>query len=330
MDKEIINFVKNAKEDYLRRQRNVYSLANFEQLGFYFYLGEGISKILKNRKKSNYKKETLQSISEELTKEIGIGFSRPLLNKTVIFYTKYKKCSTLSNNLTWSMICELIFIKNDDERKFYEIECVKERWSVRDLRRQIKSCYYQRKLLANQNAIVETKNQLTTIGNQISKPQDIIVNPVVLNFFKSKEKLKEKEIENSITQHLKEFFLELGTGFKFIDNQYQITINTNNYFVDLVFYNVILKAFVLIELKASPLTHTAVGQINLYLNYFKQYINQPGDNDPIGIIMCTDTNNLRIEYALGNISNQIFVTKYITHLPKKEDLERELLLARKK
>lgn len=325
---ELINLLINKQ---INTRNNATYCLNQMLLEMNMFFGKYISDYIEeNKKQKNCKKLTISKISEELTKQLGKGYSRQNLSKMLIFYTLYKKCSEVPSNLSWSQICELLYIKNINERKFYEIECVKQRWSSTELRRQIQTGYYQRVLLGSKENIQTKANQLSTIGNEIIEPRDILVDPIVLNFFKQQTNLKEKDIETGIIGHLKEFLLELGSGFRFIDNQYQFNIGNKKYFVDLVFYNEVLKCYVLIELKSAPFHKDVIGQINTYLNYFKSNINKPGDNDPIGIVMCTDFEHIQVEYALGNISNQIFVTKYITHLPKKEDLERELLLAQKK
>lgn len=324
--KLIVN-LKNAIET---TKTTVLYNVNTELLKLYMYIGEQIQKDIEEHKgKSDYKKHTISAISTELTKEFGSGYSRRNLKAMLDFYIIYKNWETVFPTLSWGHYFTLLNIKDECERKFYEIQCNKERWSVRDLKRQIQTGYYERVLLGSSENIQTKKNQLSTVRKQIVEPRDVLVDPVVLNFFKQKANLKEKDIETGIIEHLKEFLLELGSGFRFIDNQYQFNIDNKKYFVDLVFYNEILKCYVLIELKSAPFHKDVIGQINTYLNYFKNNKNKPGDTDPIGIVMCTDFEHIQVEYALGNISNQIFVTKYITHLPKKEDLKRELLLAQK-
>lgn len=321
----------NLKYAIENTKSNIVYNVNVELLKLYMYIGEQIQKDIEEHKgKSDYKKHTISAISTMLTNEYGKGYSRRNLRAMLIFYNIYKKWESLTPTLSWNHYIELLSLKSDAERRFYEIECTKQRWSMRELRRQIKTGYYQRVLLAAKDQIPEKVGQLTSVGKDIIEPKDVLVDPIVLNFFKQKTNLKEKDIETGIISHMKEFLLELGSGFRFIDNQYQFNIDNKKYFVDLVFYNEVLKCYVLIELKSAPFHKDVIGQINTYLNYFKSNINKPGDNDPIGIVMCTDFEHIQVEYALGNISNQIFVTKYITHLPKKEDLERELLLAQKK
>ena len=324
------NLILNLKQAIENTKTNIIYNVNRELLKLYMYIGEQIQKdIEKHKGKSDYKKHTISAISLELTKEFGAGYSRQNISRMLIFYTLYKKCSAVPSNLSWTQISEILYIKNDRERAFYAVECANQRWSSRELRRQIQSGYYQRILLGSKENAQEKINQLATVGNKITETRDVLVDPIVLNFFKQKTNLKEKDIETGIITHMKEFLLELGSGFKFIDNQYQFNIDNKKYFVDLVFYNEVLKCYVLIELKATPFQKNVAGQINTYLNYFKNNINKVGDSDPIGIIMCTDFDHIQVEYALGNISNKIFVTKYITHLPKKEDLENELLMVQK-
>lgn len=318
------NLIKDLRKIIESSRNTIYRQVNTELLKMYLCIGEKISESLNNKTRNAEKRMTITSISKDLSKEYGKGYSRRNLSLMLIFYTKYKKWEAVPPTLNWSHFIELLSIKNGNELNFYQELCCQNHWSQRELRRQIKSGLYQRTLLANPNDIQTLKNQTISKDGFYSTPKNILKEPFVLEFFKHREKFLEKDLEESILSHMKEFMLELGQGFLFMGNQYHLNIENKHYYVDLVFYNKILNSYVLIELKAKPVDHNAIGQINMYLNYFKEHINQKDDNDPIGIIMCTDKNNIEVEYALGGMSNQIFVSKYITHLPKKEDLEKEL------
>ncbi len=212
-NKLVIN-LKNAIET--TKAKIIYNV-NTELLKLYMYIGEQIQKdIDSNKGKSDYKKRTISSISNELTKEFGSGYSRRNIKAMLNFYIIYKNWETLFPTLSWGHYFCLLNVKNDEERKFYEIECAKQRWSVRDLKRQIQSGYYQRILLGSKENIEAKKNQLSTLGNQIVEPKDVMVDPIVINFFKKGFNLREKEIEKGIITHMKEFLLELGSGFRFI------------------------------------------------------------------------------------------------------------------
>ena len=205
---------------------------------------------------------------------------------------------------------------------FYEKECINSNWSVRELKRQINTCLYERILLSkseiNKKAIID----LAHYGNEINSPEDLIKDPYVFEFIDIPEKalLLESDFEKALIDKLKDFILELGKGFMFVGNQQRITIDNNHYYVDLVFYNKILKSYVLIELKTGKFIPSAVGQLNMYLNYYANEINDENDNSPIGIILCTEKDNIAVEYALGNLNSQIFASKYVLYIPKKEEL----------
>lgn len=319
-NKQLIQDLKRIIES----SRNmIYRQVNTELLKMYMLIGQELSRTIEpKRGKPPSNSKTLSSVSKELTKSYGNGFSRQNLSFMIIFYKDYGNCQPLVSNLSWAHYTILLSIKNIEERKYYENACVLNTWSKRELTRQVKSCAYERSLLGDK---LSTKFKNDNQSQKFLTKKFPLKEPIVLEFFKHREKFLEKDLEESILRHMKQFMLELGQGFLFMGNQYHLNIENKHYYVDLVLYNKILNSYVLIELKAKPVDHNAVGQINLYLNYFKEHINQKDDNDPIGIIMCTDKNNIEVEYALGGMSNQIFVSKYITHLPKKEDLEKELI-----
>ena len=257
-----------------------------------------------NSKRAEYGKKLLKELSKKLTKEYGKGFSK----------------SNLFN-------MRILSISDDKERAFYERECENSRWSVRELKRQLSTSLYQRLLLSSGEINKKKVLELSKVGNVIQKPQDIIKDPYVFEFLGLPEdkSLLESDLENSLVKHIEKFLLELGKGFMFVGSQYRITLGNNHYYVDMVFYNKVLRSYVLIELKTSKLMPEAVGQMNMYLNYFKAEVNDEFDNEPVGIILCTDKENgIQSEYALGGLSNQIFASKYTLYIPNKEVLENEV------
>ena len=279
-----------------------------------------------NKQRAEYGKQVLNELSKRLTKEFGKGFSRSNLHWMRMLYIKYPICQTLSNKLTWSHYCELLTIADDDKRMFYEKECVNAGWSFRELKRQIDSSLFERLLLSDGKANKEKVLQLASKGIEISQPSDIIKDPYVFEFLGIPEKkpVMESDLERMLVKGIEDFLLELGRGFMFVGTQQRVTLNNTHYYVDMVFYNKILKAYVLIELKRTKLTPEAVGQLNMYLNYYATEVNDEGDNPPIGIILCTEKDNLTAEYALGGLSNQIFASKYTLCLPDKEQLIAEV------
>lgn len=260
--------------------------------------------------------------SKTLTKEFGKGFSRFNLQNMRVFYLRYPICQTLSGKLSWSHYCELLSISDEDKRSFYEKECVNSGWSVRELKRQIESSLFERLLLSKGSANKEQVLELATRGVDYSKPENVIKDPYVFEFLGIPENkpMLESDLEKALVRRIEDFLLELGKGFMFVGTQQRVTLNNTHYYVDMVFYNKIFRAYVLIELKTGKLTPEAVGQINMYLNYYAAEINDPDDNPPIGIVLCTDKDDVAAEYALGGLSNQIFASRYVLHMPNKDQL----------
>lgn len=222
------------------------------------------------------------------------------------FYLTYQKCQTLSGKLSWSHYCELLSISDPDKRSFYEKEAVNSNWSVRELKRQIASSLFERLLLSKGDVNKEKVLALAAKGNEIAQPED--------------KPFLESDLERALVQQIEKFLLELGRGFMFVGTQQRVTINNTHYYVDMVFYNKILRAYVLIELKTIKLTPEAAGQINMYLNYYANEVNDPDDNPPIGIILCSDKDSITAEYALGGLSNNIFASRYVLYMPNKDQL----------
>lgn len=240
-----------------------------------------------------------------------------------LLYIKYPKSETLSHKLSWSHYFEILKVDNDLARNFYEKQCINEYWSVRELRRQKNSMLFERLALSKDK---EGILKLSSHGQAIINPGDLIKEPYVLEFLNIPEHFSysELELEQKIIENLQHFILELGKGFAFIKRQFRISFDSRHHYVHLVFYHRILKCFVLIDLKIGEADHADVGQMNMYLNYFRTEENVEGDNEPIGIILSTEKNSVKMEYALGGISNQLFVSKYQLYLPQKEELQREL------
>lgn len=275
-----------------------------------------------------YKVNLIRELSKKLTNKYDRVFSKSNIYNMISFYTNYNSVQSLTGQLTWTHYCELISINDKDRRTFYEKECVNAKWSVRELKRQIASSLYERLLLSNGESNKQTILNLALKGNEISTPEDMIKDPYVFDFLGLPEDkpMFESDLERVLVIHIEKFLLELGKGFMFVGTQQRVTYNNRHYYADMVFYNKILKAYVLIELKTTQLMPEAVGQLNMYLNYYKAEVNDDGDNDPIGIILYTDKGNVNLEYALGGLSNQIFASKYITYMPNKEDMIRQVEL----
>ena len=308
-------------------RKQVVSQVNTALLTTYWNVGRLIVEDEQNSEhRAEYGKQVLKELSKRLTEAFGKGFSRANLQWMRLLYIKYPICQTLSSKLSWSHYCELLGISDDAKRSFYEQECINARWSFRELKRQIDSSLFERLLLSDGQANKEKVLLLAAKGVEINRPSDIIKDPYVFEFIGIPENkpMMESDLERMLVRGIEDFLLELGRGFMFVGTQQRVTMNNTHYYVDMVFYNKILKAYVLIELKRTKLTPEAAGQLNMYLNYYATEVNDEGDNPPIGIILCTDKDSLTAEYALGGLSNQIFASKYTLCLPNKEQLIAEV------
>ena len=279
-----------------------------------------------NSDRAEYGKQLVTDLSKRLTKEYGKGFSRSNLQNMRNFYLSYPICQTLSGKLSWSHYCELLSISDEQKRSFYEKETINANWSVRELKRQIKTSLFERLLLSSGDENKEKVLELALKGNEINKASDVVKDPYVFEFLGIPEEkpIMESDLEKALIAHIEKFLLELGKGFMYVGSQQRVTLGNTHYYVDMVFYNKILKSYVLIELKTGKLMPEAVGQINMYLNYYKTEVNDDTDNEPIGIILCTDKDSIQAEYALGSLSNKIFASKYTLYIPDREQLEEQV------
>ena len=280
----------------------------------------------KNKERAEYGEQTLKTLSMRLTKELGNGFSVSNLQFMRRLYLIYPKQQTLSVKLSWSHYCELMTISDDSKRSFYEKECIASRWSVRELKRQLDSSLYEKLLLSRGKEHKEVVKRLAEKGQEIEKPEDILKDPYVFEFagLPENKPVLEADLENALVNHIEKFLLELGKGFMFVGRQQRITFDNEHYYADMVFYNKILRAYVIIELKTRKLLPAAAGQLNMYLNYYKAEINDADDNNPIGIILCTDKPSAKIEYVLGGLENRIFASKYVLYFPDRKTMEEEV------
>lgn len=306
---------------------NVAKQVNNEILITYWKIGELIVRFEQNDKvRAEYGGETLKQLSKEMTSEFGKGFSRSNLQNMRKFYLTYKKCQSVTGKLSWTHYCELLSISDIDKRSFYEKEALNSNWSVRELKRQINTSLFERLLLSDGNLNKEKLYTLSTKGIELNNPANVIKDPYVFEFLGLPEDkpIMENDLEKSLVQQIEKFLLELGRGFMFVGTQQRVTINNTHFYVDMVFYNKPLRSYVLIELKTTKLMPEAAGQLNMYLNYYEQEVNEETDNKPIGIILCTDKDALTAEYALGGLSNNIFASKYTYYIPNKEILLAEV------
>jgi len=306
-----------------KARKSVYTKVNQILVKTYWDIGKKIVEFKQKEGMAKYGSKLFNTLARDLRKRYGKGFSRSNVIYMRLLYLKYQKSQTLSDQLTWSHYVELLMIDNNLERSFYEKQCVKENWSVRELKRQKNSALFERIAFSkDKKEILE----LAQKGHIIKKAEDLVKDPYVLEFLGISEdyKYSEKELEKKIIDNLQKFLLELGKGFTFVSRQFRMTLGNRHYYVDLVFYHRILKCFVLMDLKIGRVTHADIGQMNMYINYFKKEEMTQEDNEPIGIILTKEKDRVVVEYALGGISNKLFVSKYKLYLPTKEELEKEV------
>jgi predicted nuclease of restriction endonuclease-like (RecB) superfamily len=320
IDNKMIDQIKTLLEN---ARQKVAVEVNTTLLTTYWQIGKIIvENEQKHSDNAEYKKQTMRQLSKVLTNEYGKGFSRSNLYNMRLLYLTHKSVQTLSGRLSWSHYSELLMISDESKRSFYEKECVNAHWSVRELKRQIDSCLFERLLLSNGDVNREKVLSLALNGNEIAKPEDIIRDPYVFEFLGIPEDkpFLESNLEEALVAQIEKFLLELGRGFMFVGTQQRVTFNNHHYYVDMVFYNKILHSYVLVELKTTKLMPEAAGQLNMYLNYYANEVNDKDDNPPVGIILCTDKGNCDMQYVLGGLTNQIFASKYVLQMPRKEQL----------
>jgi predicted nuclease of restriction endonuclease-like (RecB) superfamily len=318
-------FIKEIKELLKSARNKVYQNINEIMTKTYFEIGKKIvEEEQKGKSRADYGKALLKNLSIELTKEFGKGFSVANLKNMRQFYLSFKNRQIVSSEfkLSYSHYIFLSRIKNDDERKFYEIEAIKNNWSLRELKRQFDSALFERLALSKDKQKVK---ELSQKGQVIQSPKDLIKEPYVLEFLGLEEKsyYSESELEQKLIDKLEHFLLELGRGFTFVARQKRFSFDEEHFRVDLVFYNRLLRCFVLIDLKIGKLKHQDIGQMMMYVNYFDRFEKTEDENPTIGIILCKDKNETLVELTLPK-NSQIFASKYQTILPDKEELKKLL------
>ena len=324
VDSDYQQLVSNITSLWHQAKENAISAVNTELLDANWQTGKYIVEFEQGGKvRAEYGKQLLVNLAKDLTLQNGRGFSRSNLSYMRKFYLSFPKCETVSHKLTWSHYFEILKCDEPLEMQFYLKQCIKEGWKVRELKRQMKSALFQRLALStDKEGVLALANE----GRQVMKPQDIIRDPFVLEFtgLPPKKRYKENDLEAALKSNMEQFLLELGRGFAFIGRQYVMHIGSRQFKVDLVFYHCILKCYVLIDLKRAEIKHNDIGQMNLYLNFFKTEVCQPDDNPPIGIVLGAKKDELLMEYALQGITNQLFAARYQLYLPKREELQEQL------
>ena len=335
------DFLKNVSDVLLRAQKNAKTAVNLSMVYAYFEIGRMIIEEEQHgENRAAYGAQILKVLSDYLTQVYGKGYSVANLKNIRQFYKVYSgdqigetvfsqfdHLPTVSTGrkffLSWSHYLKLMRIDNIEERHFYEIESVKNNWSLSELKRQYNSALYERLALSTDKDKVY---RLALEGQRVETPKDAVKDPYVLEFLGLKElpEYSESELESRIIDHLQQFLLELGTGFSFIGRQVRFTFDEEHFVVDLVFYNRLLRCFVLFDLKIGELKHQDIGQMQMYVHYYDRKVKLADENPTIGILLCREKNNAVVEMTLPEDNAQIFASKYETVLPSKEALQKLL------
>ena len=319
IDSKEVDVLYNDIKKLVEESRNrVYKTVNIEMIKLYWNIGKMIIEKQSGNKKAKYNDYITKELSIRLTTVFGKGFSKRNLERMRKFYLCYPIATTLSSQLSWSHYLELIKIEDDAKRNFYMYECINSNWNVRELARQRSTLLYERVYNAkDKNKILEISNK----GFIVNEPKDIIKDPFVLEFLDIKENTNylESDLEKNILNHLKEFLLELGKGFTYVGNQVRITFDTEHYYPDLLFYNRILKCFVIIDLKIGKVTHKDIGQMQMYVNYYDRNVKTLDENKTIGILLSTDKNETIVKYTLPEDNNTIFSAEFKLTIPSKQE-----------
>ena len=320
------NTYGKVRETVLTAKNKVYSAVNFAMVEAYWEIGKEIYEAQNGYERAEYGKGLLEYLSKELTAEFGKGFDESNLRKMRQFYLTFQIRDTLCPELSWSHYRLLMRIEDDSRREFYLKECADTNWSVRQLERQINSFFYERLLAAQKEHRAEIEGEIQTTEPK-TDPEYILKDPYILEFLDLKENVKYSEsgIEQGLIDKLQEFLLELGKGFSFVARQKRIsTDDGEHYYIDLVFYNYILKCFVVVDLKAGKLNYQDIGQIDFYVRLFNDKIKQTDDNPTIGIVLCADKSDTVVKYSVLSDNENLFTSKYKLYLPTEEELKREL------
>ena len=311
-----------------RARERIAATANTALVETYWNTGRYIVEYEQNGlDRAKYGSRLLSTLARDLTLKHGSGFNRNNLQYMRKLYRAFPICTTLSCKLSWSHYLEILKCSDELEIGFYVAECVRSNWNVRELRRQMKSSLFERLALSkDKQGVLELAHK----GNEVQSPEDILRDHYVLEFsgIRPGVRYRERRLHDALVEHMKNFMLELGKGFAFVASEYRIPLNTSKpCHVDLVFYNYFLKCFVLIDLKRDMVEYGDVGQMNMYLNYFKSEEGTPSDAAPIGIVLGARKDDLVVQFATEGITNRIFVSRYQLYLPDKEQLRRELAYA---
>lgn len=301
---------QSVKELIIQSREKMFRVANSTLLLTYWQIGKLIVEDeQKGKERAEYGKYTLKNLSKRLTLEFGKGFDESNLRNMRSFYQAFPICDALRHELSWTHYRLLIRLDNEDKINYYISESIQNNWNSRDLKRQINALAYER-------VLEHTKNTTETIHN-------VLKDPYIFEFLglKPDEKISEKDLETAIIDHIQKFLLEFGKGFAFVARQQHIATDTSDFYIDLVFYNYILKCFVIIDLKTGELSHQDIGQIDMYVRMYDDLKRGEGDNPTIGILLCSEKDETIVKYSVLNDKNNLFASKYLLYLPKEEELK---------
>lgn len=320
MTKDFYDEIKKILTD---ARNKVYQTANFAMVEAYWQIGKSIVEEQNGEERAEYGIGLLKELSKQMTKDFGKGFTVSNLKNMRQFYLTFPNGYALRSELSWTHYRLLMRVENENARQFYMEEAIKSQWSTRQLERQITTFFYER-LLSSKNKEKVVREIQTTEPRETA--EDIIRDPYVLEFLglSSNDDFFESDLEQALITHLQKFLLELGRGFSFVARQKRITFDGRHFRIDLVFYNYILKSFVLIDLKIGDHTHQDLGQMQMYVHYYERKLMNEGDNPPIGIVLCADKSDAVVRYTLPEDETQVFASKYKLYLPTEEELLKEL------
>lgn len=328
-DNSLTGFVNEIRSIINTARANAVRSVDFCRVQMYWAIGQRIvEKEQQGKERADYGSYLIRNLAREIEPEFGSGFGVRQLEMCRQFYRVYPIANALRSQLNWSQYRMLIQIPDADKREYYELEAVNEGWTGRQLERQINSLLYERLLLSND------KEQVLAVARRQrvpESPHEIIKDPMVLEFLGLERKAAyyEKDVESAIISHIADFLLEMGKGFSFIARQKRLLVEDDEYFADLVFYNRLLRSFVIIEIKDHKLTHQDLGQLQLYVNYYDRYERTADENPTIGILLCTDKNDTAVKLALPEDNKTILASKYQLYLPTAEQLISEINEAKK-
>ena len=321
------NYISEIKKILKNARQKAYTAVNSAMVEAYWEIGRRIvEEEQRGKERAEYGKEIVKNLSKELTEEFGKGFSRRTLwemRKLYVYFSDYEKVRTLFAQLTWSHFQKVLRVSNEKARIFYLTEAAENMWSVRTLDRNISTLYYNRIVASIDKKIVENEMKEKTKKLQA---EEFIKNPVVLEFLDLPTNMSytENELEKALTDDIQKFMMELGKGFAFVERQQHIRTENSDFYIDLVFYNYILKCFVIVELKTEKLTHQDIGQLDMYVRMYDDLKKQENDNPTIGLLLCTETDRTIIKYSVLNDNKNLFASKYINYLPSEEELINEI------